>query len=61
VAKVIIVVKDPCDFDDSASSCDILVHNAITPNNDGINEVFVIDRIENYPTVPFGFTIFGVC
>jgi gliding motility-associated-like protein len=48
-ATITIVVKDPCDFDDSASSCDILVHNAFSPNNDGRNEVFLIERIENYP------------
>ncbi|WP_189318528.1 gliding motility-associated C-terminal domain-containing protein [Flavobacterium sp. LM5] len=48
-ATVTIVVKDPCDFDDSDSSCDILVHNAFSPNNDGDNQVFTIDRIENYP------------
>ena len=48
-ATVTIVVKDPCDFDDSVSSCDILVHNAFSPNNDGTNEVFTIERIENYP------------
>ncbi|WP_300978044.1 gliding motility-associated C-terminal domain-containing protein, partial [Flavobacterium sp.] len=48
-ASIIIVVKDSCDFDDSPSSCDILVHNAFSPNNDGINEVFTIERIEKYP------------
>uniref|UniRef100_UPI00054D721F beta strand repeat-containing protein n=1 Tax=Flavobacterium succinicans TaxID=29536 RepID=UPI00054D721F len=42
-ATVTIVVKDPCDFDDSDSSCDILVHNAFSPNNDGDNQVFTID------------------
>ncbi|MGL2995314.1 gliding motility-associated C-terminal domain-containing protein, partial [Flavobacterium sp. TSSA_36] len=48
-ATITIVVKDPCDFDDSGVSCDILVHNAFTPNNDGTNEAFTIERIENYP------------
>jgi len=48
-ATITIVVKDPCDFDDSDSTCDILVHNAFSPNNDGDNQVFTIDRIENYP------------
>ncbi|VXA91319.1 hypothetical protein FLAVO9R_10001 [Flavobacterium sp. 9R] len=48
-ATITIVVKDPCDFDDSASSCDILIHNAFSPNNDGRNEEFLIERIENYP------------
>ncbi|OAZ04486.1 hypothetical protein FLB_11170 [Flavobacterium succinicans] len=48
-ASITIIVKDPCDFDDSPSSCDILVHNAFSPNNDGMNEVFTIERIEKYP------------
>lgn len=48
-AAVTIVLKDPCDFDDSASSCDIVVRNAISPNNDGLNDVLIIDKIESYP------------
>ena len=48
-AAVTIVLKDPCDFDDSASSCDIVVRNAISPNNDGLNDVLIIDKIDSYP------------
>ncbi|UPZ17969.1 gliding motility-associated C-terminal domain-containing protein [Flavobacterium humidisoli] len=48
-ATVSIVIKDPCDFSDISSSCDILVHNAFSPNSDGINDSFIIDRIEDYP------------
>jgi large repetitive protein len=48
-ATIIIVVKDPCDFDDSPSSCDIIVYNTISANGDGINEAFVLEGIERYP------------
>ncbi|MGL2988552.1 gliding motility-associated C-terminal domain-containing protein, partial [Flavobacterium sp. RSSA_27] len=48
-AQIKIVIKDPCDFDDSPSSCDIVVNNAISPNNDGYNDLFIIEKIENYP------------
>ncbi|WP_159688912.1 Ig-like domain-containing protein [Flavobacterium sp. 9R] len=44
-----VVIKDSCDFDDSTTSCDILVHNAMSPNNDNYNDLFIIERIENYP------------
>ncbi|WP_370516466.1 gliding motility-associated C-terminal domain-containing protein [Flavobacterium sp. 9R] len=47
-ATITIVLKDPCDFDDSAVGCDIIIRNAISPNNDGLNDVFIIDRIDNY-------------
>jgi gliding motility-associated-like protein len=48
-AIITIVLKEPCDFDDSAVDCDIVVRNGMSPDNDGLNDVFVIDRIENYP------------
>lgn len=28
---------------------DIIIYNAMSPNNDGFNEVFMIENIENYP------------
>ncbi|OOV29327.1 hypothetical protein BXU11_05270 [Flavobacterium sp. LM5] len=48
-AMITVELKDPCDFDDSAAGCDVVARNAISPNNDGLNDVFIIDRIENYP------------
>jgi len=48
-AIVKMAIKDPCDFDDSSTSCDILVHNVLSPNNDNYNDRFIIDRIENFP------------
>ena len=48
-AIVIIVVKDPCDFDDTPVSCNITVYNFVSVDHDGINEVFIIDGIINYP------------
>ena len=48
-AIVIVVVKDPCDFDDSPDSCDVIVYNYLSPGNDTINEYFQIEGIEKYP------------
>ncbi|MGM0635194.1 MAG: choice-of-anchor L domain-containing protein [Bacteroidota bacterium] len=31
------------------SNCDLEIHNAITPNNDGINDLFIIEGINCYP------------
>ena len=45
---VLFKVLDPCDFDDSPSSCDVIVYNAFSPNGDGVNEFFVIEGIEKY-------------
>ncbi|WP_281321893.1 gliding motility-associated C-terminal domain-containing protein [Flavobacterium aestivum] len=44
------IVVDACDLDDSPASCDIVVHNAFTPNEDGTNDHFHIDNIERYKT-----------
>lgn len=44
-----IVVKDPCDFDNSPDSCDVIVYNYISVNSDGTNEYFHIEGIERYP------------
>ena len=48
-ATVTIVVKDPCDFDDSPSSCDIIVYNTITNNGDADNSEFKLEGIERFP------------
>jgi gliding motility-associated-like protein len=44
-----IIIKDPCDFNDSADTCDIIVYNYLTPGNDTTNEYFVLGGIERYP------------
>jgi gliding motility-associated-like protein len=40
------------DFDIVAPkvACNITVYNAVTPNNDGVNDVWTIDNITDYPT-----------
>jgi gliding motility-associated-like protein len=49
VAFVTIVVLDPCDFDNAPDSCDIIVFNTISNNNDGINDYFLLQGIERFP------------
>jgi gliding motility-associated-like protein len=46
---VLFEVLDPCDFDDSPSSCDLIVHNAISPDDASSNKIFIIEGIEKYP------------
>ena len=48
-ATVIVVVKDPCDFDDSPDTCDIIVNNYLSPGNDALNDFFNLVGIERYP------------
>ena len=48
-ATAIIVVKDPCDFNDAPDSCDLIVNNYLSPGNDNLNEYFNIQGIEKYP------------
>ncbi|MFN6378661.1 MAG: tandem-95 repeat protein [Flavobacteriales bacterium] len=40
---------DPCDPNDAACIKDVTVPQAITPDNDGINDFLVITGIENHP------------
>jgi gliding motility-associated-like protein len=44
-----IIVKDPCDFDNSPDSCDVIVNNYISVNSDDSNEYLHIEGIERYP------------
>jgi gliding motility-associated-like protein len=48
-ATAIVVVKEPCDFDDSSDSCDLIVNNYLSPGNDTLNEYFNIQGVEKYP------------
>ena len=47
--EITIAVDDDCFV---APACSILVHNAMSPNNDGQNEVFIIENIENTVCFP---------
>ncbi len=40
----VIIDKDPCDYD-------VKIHNVITPNGDGINDLWVIENLKFYPEV----------
>jgi gliding motility-associated-like protein len=44
-----IIVKDPCDFDNSPDSCDVIVNNYISVNSDYSNEYLHLEGIERYP------------
>ncbi|WP_306354237.1 gliding motility-associated C-terminal domain-containing protein [Flavobacterium sp. '19STA2R22 D10 B1'] len=48
-AIITIVIKDPCDFDNSPVDCDVVIYNGITPDGDGQNDTFFIKGIERYP------------
>lgn len=48
--KVVITVNDDCFV---APACNLLVHNAFSPNNDGVNDFFFIENIDQtfcFPT-----------
>jgi gliding motility-associated-like protein len=49
-AIAIVIVKDPCDFDDSSDACDVIIYNYLTPDNDTNNDYFILQGIEKYPT-----------
>lgn len=44
LVEITITVDDDCMV---IPACSLLVHNAITPNNDGLNDVFYIENIDN--------------
>jgi len=50
VFELTMVVDDNCKVDPVCS--DLLVHNAISTNNDGINENFVIEQIDQFICYP---------
>ena len=54
--QVSLVYSEPEDFEiqnnvstASVNPLGIIVHDIFTPNNDGMNDTFVIDSIDNYP------------
>lgn len=50
LVEITITVDDDCLV---LPACSLMVHNAITPNDDGINDIFYIENIENtfcFPT-----------
>ena len=48
---IVVNVVDPCELNGDSDSCDIIVYNAFSPNNDAsnINESFMIKGIHKYP------------
>ena len=44
--EVYMNVNDDCVV---LAACDIIIYNAVSPNNDGMNDVFFIEGIECYP------------
>jgi len=47
--EITITVDDDCSV---FPACTIMVHNAISPNNDGANEIFYIENIDNIACFP---------
>ncbi len=50
IVQITITVDDDCLV---IPACSLMVHNAITPNDDGLNDIFYIENIENtfcFPT-----------
>ena len=47
-AFVLFTVLDPCDFDGAPSNCDLIVHNAISPDDASFNKIFIIEGIEKF-------------
>ncbi|MFZ4106283.1 gliding motility-associated C-terminal domain-containing protein [Flavobacterium sp.] len=43
-----ILVKDPCDFDNSSDSCNVIINIYIYANSDDTNEFLNIQGIERY-------------
>ena len=59
IRYIVNVENNPCPFIyeiyinvadcDVLAECDIVVYNAVSPNGDGLNEIFMIDGITCYP------------
>lgn len=45
----LILTKPPITIEDVNGPCVIKIHNGITSNGDGINDIFTIDNIEEFP------------
>ncbi len=46
IFEIYLNVNDDCVV---LAACDINIYNAVSPNNDGMNDIFLIDGIECYP------------